>query len=716
MGVADEQTVLMSMSAVVSNLSFLESPLKNEICCADNGMVLQTETNREARNYAQYLAESDVSKIRLIENWNLKTKKSIERKMAILVYQKQHSQEEIEDMLCAASFTVVVVGGIPPDFLLDDYFVLQVEKKEMTFLKSGALQTILKDFREFLTENPSRVVKWLHHAKEREEIKFVNIPAKYKEMLRWIIAIGELGRAYILHKYGKDIADQFFVDYMQKWIIHCKNVEHLTDHNDITPYLLTAMKEFFSKNQEFPIKSTQHITTEDIGCLKAGQAVLYDKKRLYLSKSIFDTICRPISQGMSSTVLKKKLADSEIIRWENGNYMPKQRFKTDTGEDIDLRIMQILLTPLLLEGDEWVKETFCQEMNQQNPLYSGQMQQSFEDNPDRKYIGRDEYGNPVRISDDAMNQHMLIVGQSGSGKSVRIEDMEHQLLAGGGMIIEIDIHGSHQTANDDQNHVILVQKDGLDEELLKLPDEKGRKSLAKSIADSIIASQAAGGQPLGANQKAELRSAVNKVNAEGALLDQIQAALQKQGSKDADKLYARLENFLEAKIFRCQGASLAEGKINRISFEGLDDDSRFLAIEIFLSSIMKKCLMQTTKKPITVIVDEFQHLSLQPKSSLHQILTEGRKYRLDLVLATQSLKVFERKSLDVIFETAVRLYFRPPDSDAEYIARKLSATRWKSWTNKLQTLRKGESITVGSFLIGTVKMDTPFYTYSYYSQ
>ena len=58
---------------------------------------------------------------------------------------------------------------------------------------------------------------------------------------------------------------------------------------------------------------------------------------------------------------------------------------------------------------------------------------------------------------------------------------------------------------------------------------------------------------------------------------------------------------------------------------------------------------------ITIVIDEFQHLLLNKKAMLVQLLTEGRKYGLDVILATQSLARFTNDTLVALNQAAVRL-------------------------------------------------------------
>ena len=56
------------------------------------------------------------------------------------------------------------------------------------------------------------------------------------------------------------------------------------------------------------------------------------------------------------------------------------------------------------------------------------------------------------------------------------------------------------------------------------------------------------------------------------------------------------------------------------------------------------------------------------EAMLVQLLTEGRKYGLDVILATQSLARFTNDTLVALNQAAVRLYFRPALNETKKLA------------------------------------------------
>lgn len=70
-----------------------------------------------------------------------------------------------------------------------------------------------------------------------------------------------------------------------------------------------------------------------------------------------------------------------------------------------------------------------------------------------RYVGNLQNGIKVRISSDSPNRSIVISGISGTGKSVRICDLENQIVAGGSTVIALDLDGSHPVLSGEENTI-----------------------------------------------------------------------------------------------------------------------------------------------------------------------------------------------------------------------------------------------------------------------
>ena len=109
-------------------------------------------------------------------------------------------------------------------------------------------------------------------------------------------------------------------------------------------------------------------------------------------------------------------------------------------------------------------------------------------------------------------------------------------------------------------------------------------------------------------------------------------------------------------------------------------------------------------EPVFVLIDEFQNLNFSPSSPLYKILCEGRKYGLNLILATQ----FFRGKFSYNVEMAIdqmgnKIFFKPSDREIKYVASLLvnDIEGKKKWEQILRMLRRGEAVIKGNVFLGS---------------
>ena len=111
--------------------------------------------------------------------------------------------------------------------------------------------------------------------------------------------------------------------------------------------------------------------------------------------------------------------------------------------------------------------------------------------------------------------------------------------------------------------------------------------------------------------------------------------------------------------------------------------------------------------PLYIVCDEFQVLNLKKTSVLSQILTEGRKFNLALILATQTLDRFDKSQVSMILQATTRLFFYPAPNEVRKIAQYTGAEDTKAMERTLSSLNRGECVAAGRFLVGNVPLNKP---------
>lgn len=320
----------------------------------------------------------------------------------------------------------------------------------------------------------------------------------------------------------------------------------------------------------------------------------------------------------------------------------------------------------------------------------------------------------VRVANDAPNRHIAFVGPSGQGKTVASVKSIETLIREGASVVAIDYSSSLKTLEDITFvNRIKVRESGLPLSLLspiKRPDgtEEDTEDIADSIADIFSDVDL-----LGARQRSAIRRAV--INAykigdeDGNEFRAIGRALAADDTTAALSTYDRYQN-LFSKVKTAKNPKLFEsGKLTIIDLSGFSTRTQRVLAEMILAIIWRyfRVWGQYTERELYVMCDEFQVLSLREDGVLSQILREGRKFHLALILATQTLESFNKSERAVIQQAGTQLFFRPATSEINSVLKWIGAEKSPEMRKKLAALDIGECIAVGKFEVAGIKMERP---------
>lgn len=147
-----------------------------------------------------------------------------------------------------------------------------------------------------------------------------------------------------------------------------------------------------------------------------------------------------------------------------------------------------------------------------------------------------------------------------------------------------------------------------------------------------------------------------------------------------------------------------KGTVFIIQLSGFTRDVQLIITEMILWDAWYYNLKHGRKDlPFPVILDEAQNLDHGSGSPSTKILTEGRKFGWSGWFATQFMKTqLEPDEIQRLQQSSQKVYFNPPEAEIPDIATNLEPDRSKraEWQIKLAQLRKGECVVAGYELKG----------------
>lgn len=336
-----------------------------------------------------------------------------------------------------------------------------------------------------------------------------------------------------------------------------------------------------------------------------------------------------------------------------------------------------------------------------------------------------EYGNK-----DLANRHLIVFGRSGQGKTYCIQGLLMEMAKAHCNSLVIDYTNGFlpNHLEDEFNEFVNPQSHFLAQKPLGLsPFRKQKQDFGGVILEEqnhIVAGRIASVfnqvySSIGEQQLATLMNVLedgvrrhsSKYDFECMLDD-----LRDEG-KVGEALANKLSPMVKSKLFDSNSEQNWQSifgdensKTNIIQLASLSRDIMQLATEFTLWDLYAyACSYGNKSNPLPIVLDEVQNLDHRLESPLGKMLTEGRKYGLSLILATQTLSMLSKDEQDRLFQASHKLFFAPAETEIQSYAKLLEqavpGTNRKAWLDELAKLKKGECISVGLHMneYGTVE-------------
>lgn len=308
------------------------------------------------------------------------------------------------------------------------------------------------------------------------------------------------------------------------------------------------------------------------------------------------------------------------------------------------------------------------------------------------------------------NAHELYLGKSGSGKTWAICRRIEELYSSSKKILILDYSGSYTIEE--------LKKSGLSTEYLQVIDFTSQKVKfpimdgSEADADRIVS---LGDNVLGINgplQKKILFDVAAEVcKGTNASFGEIQAVLEKRRENAIDNEDHEYANRVEKVMDRWQLLAEQE-KINVWNTDGMVPDSRKIVIlqmsklpanqrKIYMNTvlwILWQLLVQRESGFDVAVIDEAQHINFNAEIP-SQIMREGRKLGIGLLLSTQFISGLDKEPVATILQVANAFYFQPDASNMKWTASQIDPEKSYEWLPILRNLNVGEAILCGRYTI-----------------
>ena len=325
-------------------------------------------------------------------------------------------------------------------------------------------------------------------------------------------------------------------------------------------------------------------------------------------------------------------------------------------------------------------------------------------------------GNLIELAED-QNGHVLVLGQSGCGKTYFACREIEESLKQRKRVLVIDYSGSFTRTEMDKNKLKASEVMMLDpqaETLNWVLDYKNQDQAIYDIADALIFS-------LKITSYVQ-RKLIKQCVAETMLIFgeiSVRAIMQwleteydiKKDDPDIGENLMRLLTKLSTydtstpiSITVKPGSTHALPKLTVLQLSGLAEIEKSFWCQMFLELLWKETTHDRTRRRCErLVLDEIQALSLDGGRAFAMMLEQGRKHNLNVLAITQHLTRYTKTEIDYLLQARNLLFFRPTPASREFCAKMIDPERIKVWSEKLARLDIGQMVLVGKYTVNYKK-------------
>ena len=311
------------------------------------------------------------------------------------------------------------------------------------------------------------------------------------------------------------------------------------------------------------------------------------------------------------------------------------------------------------------------------------------------------------IATDSNNYHILPLGQTGTGKTTALRAISRNIAMDGGRVLMLSFNGTQDTMQAD-GHVrrLSIKKEGFPFPILtplKRPDGGNEETV--DVVEALIGVFSTVSR-LGVRQKMALRKAALKTLHCSGTVNVFQLLGRELGRDPKNNEALSVFDRFYQVFAQVKGTEesvwetiLCPRQVTILDFGEFDRPTQVFMVELTLAFLWREAAFRGPggNEPLYLVLDEFQDLSLKKNSILAQLLREGRKYGISLLLATQTLEAFSKEQKALLQQAATRLYFRPAACDIKGILDMIGSDNRQELTKLLQSLSRGECLADGRF-------------------
>ena len=312
-------------------------------------------------------------------------------------------------------------------------------------------------------------------------------------------------------------------------------------------------------------------------------------------------------------------------------------------------------------------------------------------------------GNYIEIA-AGDNEHMKIIGRSGSGKTFYacryIESIYDKKC-----VIIIDFSGSYTQKEFEKsklNKDILVHEINMKQNKLFLYNGDTQEDVVENMVDALIVTigidammqrqvlQEACEQILRTKHYISIKLIYDYLDGMDLFIEDVEV------KKNVNFLKKRLYHLRKFDSLRvCVGNQNYNTDVHLIQLSDFTQRIRVDMTQMILE-LLWRSMFQKAESNVQIILDEFQYIKLK-NTAVEEMMRVGRRKGVGITLLSQFNP--NKEATDVLEQSATSLYFKPNEQNITAIAKMIESEKFREWKFILQNLSKGTCVLKGEYTI-----------------
>lgn len=303
--------------------SFLRFLLRDFGYALDDGLVLVADNESQSRRFMKKYCEATSGNGCQMLTWNSRSKVPNNYSAIFMLLKRTHKEEAVDEFLAQDGFLpVLVAGGVLPDYLRVDRYILRLTKEDMEAVNGAEFAEEIKKFRNFLTQKVTDVCKILARVKRSLPVEDYN--GEKLDFFMTCLAISMVYAEYMREAKPESKIVDFLSDFEIETRERIRQMSEFASGEELAERLAGLVWGYFEENPEVVLVDREAVDGTAYQALKADSAVLFDEAYYYFPVNLLTRICEPLLQTCSMPQLKRQLRDESIIHCNSADYTVKK--------------------------------------------------------------------------------------------------------------------------------------------------------------------------------------------------------------------------------------------------------------------------------------------------------------------------------------------------------------------------------------------------------